>query len=52
MQPESFKKGDLFEKFVENELFKATEYTLIHRTNNYDQNPNWRAFATRAQQSI
>ncbi len=38
MQPESFKKGDLFEKFVEDELFKATEYTLIHRTNTYDQN--------------
>ena len=38
MQPDSFKKGDLFEKFVEDELFKATEYTLIHRTNSYDQN--------------
>ncbi len=38
MQPDSFKKGDLFEKFVENELFKAAEYTLIHRTNNNDQN--------------
>ena len=38
MQPESFKKGDLFEKFVENELFKASEYILISRTNNYNQN--------------
>src|SRR5690606_7652752 len=38
MQPNSFKKGDLFEKFVENELFQATDYTLVHRTNTYDQN--------------
>ena len=38
MQPDSFKKGDLFEKFVENELFKATEYALVHRTNTYNQN--------------
>ncbi|SRX56131.1 hypothetical protein [Aequorivita sp. CIP111184] len=38
MQPESFKKGDLFEKFVETELFKATVYVLVSRTNNYDQN--------------
>ena len=37
-QPDSFKKGDLFEKFVENELFQATDYTLVHRTNTYDQN--------------
>jgi len=38
MQPNSFKKGDLFEKFVEDELFKATDYVLISRTKNYDQN--------------
>jgi hypothetical protein len=40
MQPESFKKGDLFEKFVENELFKASDYVLVSRTNSYDQNKN------------
>ncbi len=38
MQPDSFKKGDIFEKFVEDELFKATDYILVSRTNNYDQN--------------
>ncbi|MDP2692438.1 MAG: hypothetical protein Q8O88_02220 [bacterium] len=38
MPPDSFKKGYLFEKFVENELFQATDYTLVHRTNTYDQN--------------
>lgn len=38
MQPESFKKGDLFEKFVEDELFKGSEYVLVSRTNNFDQN--------------
>ncbi len=40
MQPESFKKGDLFEKFVEDELFKASDYVLVSRTNSYDQNKN------------
>lgn len=38
MQPESFKKGGLFEKFVQDELFQATDYDLIHRTNTYEQN--------------
>lgn len=38
MQPDSFKKGELFEKFVEDELFQATDYVLVHRTNTYDQN--------------
>lgn len=38
MQYSSFEKGDLFEKFVADELFKATEYDLIHRTNSFDQN--------------
>ena len=38
MQYDSFKKGELFEKFVEDELFKVTEYDLIHRTNSISQN--------------
>ena len=38
MQHSSFKKGDLFEKFVVDELFKVNKYDLIHRTNTYDQN--------------
>lgn len=38
MQYSSFEKGELFEKFVEDELFKDTEYDLIHRTNNIIQN--------------
>ncbi len=38
MQPDSFKKGDLFEKFVEDEMFQDTDYVLVHRTNTYDQN--------------
>lgn len=29
MQPESFKKGDLFEKFVEDEMFQDTDYVMI-----------------------
>ena len=38
MHYSSFKKGELFEKFVEDELFKVTEYDLIHRTNSVSQN--------------
>ena len=38
MQYSTFKKGELFEKFVEDELFKPSEYTLIHRTNSQAQN--------------
>lgn len=38
MQPDSFKKGDLFEDFVSDNLFKAKDYDLEHRTNNYEQN--------------
>lgn len=38
MKYTSFKKGEEFEKFVENELFNEKEYILVHRTNNYEQN--------------
>ena len=38
MEYSSFEKGELFEKFVEDELFKVTEYDLIHRTNSVSQN--------------
>nr|WP_321227754.1 hypothetical protein [uncultured Psychroserpens sp.] len=38
MQYSSFKKGELFEKFVEDELFKVSDYDLIHRTNSIIQN--------------
>ena len=38
MQYSTFKKGELFESFVENELFKPSEYDLIHRTNSQSQN--------------
>lgn len=38
MDNESFRKGEEFEKFVENNLFAESDYTLIHRTNNYSQN--------------
>lgn len=40
MDNESFRKGEEFEKFVENNLFAESDYTLIHRTNNYSQNKN------------
>ena len=38
MKQTSFKKGDQFEKFVEDELFKASDYILVSRTNTFDQN--------------
>ncbi|MGR7812191.1 hypothetical protein [Lacinutrix undariae] len=38
MHYNTFEKGELFEKFVENELFKPSEYDLIHRTNSQSQN--------------
>jgi hypothetical protein len=38
MKQTSFKKGDQFEKFVEDTLFQASDYVLVSRTNNYDQN--------------
>ena len=38
MQYSSFEKGEQFEKFVEDELFKSSQYDLIHRTNNFVQN--------------
>ena len=34
----SFKKGEDFEKFVEENIFPKKEYALIHRTNNFEQN--------------
>jgi hypothetical protein len=34
----SFDKGELFETYVADELFKASQYDLIHRTNSHDQN--------------
>lgn len=34
----SFKKGEQFEEFVENNLFAQTDYELIHRTNSFQQN--------------
>lgn len=34
----SFKKGENFEKFVEENIFPKKEYALIHRTNNFEQN--------------
>ncbi len=34
----SFEKGEIFEKFVESNLFPEHQYTLIHRTDNYEQN--------------
>lgn len=36
----SFKKGENFEKYVEEVLFSEKEYTLIHRTNSFEQNQN------------
>ncbi|MDT0295172.1 hypothetical protein ACFQ3R_05005 [Mesonia ostreae] len=38
MQYSSFEKGELFENFVVDKLFKASEYDLIHRTNSFNQN--------------
>jgi len=38
--PESFKKGQQFEKFVEEIIFTEDRYELITRTNSYEQNAN------------
>lgn len=38
MHYSSFKKGDLFENFVVDQLFKPSHYDLIYRTNSFDQN--------------
>jgi len=38
MKTSSFKKGENFEKFIEFNLFSDKLFTLIHRTNNKDQN--------------
>jgi hypothetical protein len=34
----SFKKGEKFENYVNTVLFPESDYVLVHRTNNYDQN--------------
>jgi hypothetical protein len=34
----SFKKGEDFEKYVEQSLFLKKDFDLVHRTNNFDQN--------------
>lgn len=36
--PESFKKGEAFEKFVREEVFPKDTYQLIHKTSKYKQN--------------
>lgn len=36
----SFKKGEDFEKYVEESLFLEKDYNLVHRTNNFEQNKN------------
>ena len=38
--PESFKKGQQFEQFVEQNIFTEDRYELITRTNSYEQNAN------------
>lgn len=38
MKNTSFKKGENFEKFVEEQLFSQKDYVLVHRTNNFEQN--------------
>lgn len=38
MKTSSFKKGEDFEKFIEFNLFSINLFTLIHRTNNKNQN--------------
>lgn len=38
MNKSSFKKGEDFENFVENNSFSKKDFTLIHRTNNKTQN--------------
>ncbi|WP_127845469.1 C15 family peptidase [Psychroflexus aestuariivivens] len=35
---DSFNKGQAFENYVENVLFPASDYQLIHKTNDYTQN--------------
>lgn len=38
MKKTSFKIGEEFEKFVEEYIFPKKEFSLIHRTNNFEQN--------------
>lgn len=40
MKSTSFKKGEDFEKYVEQSLFLKKDFDLVHRTNNFDQNKN------------
>ncbi len=40
MNTESFRKGEEFEQFVQNNLFPEKDYTLVHRTDSYEQNKN------------
>ena len=35
---ESFNKGQAFEDYVEQVLFPASHYELLHKTNSFDQN--------------
>lgn len=38
MKNTSFKKGEDFEKYVEQSLFLKKDFDLVHRTNNFNQN--------------
>ena len=40
MKNTSFKKGEDFEKYVEQSLFLKKDFDLVHRTNNFAQNKN------------
>ena len=40
MKNTSFRKGEDFEKYVEQSLFLKKDFDLVHRTNNFDQNKN------------
>jgi len=37
-KPESFVKGEVFENYVRNKLFPISEYKLIHKTTDYNNN--------------
>lgn len=40
MNNTSFKKGEDFEKYVEQSIFHKKDFDLVHRTNNFEQNKN------------
>lgn len=40
MNNTSFKKGEDFEKYVEESLFLKKDFDLVHRTNSFEQNKN------------